>query len=532
MTRVSKLALAVFLTIALWLAAPGMQAQVQFTCAASATSVAIRAEGLAELVGDLVLNCTGGTAGQPLTLSVQIYANTNITSRILTLPDQTEALLLVGSAPYTPSNVVAGRLITKNSVVFSPVNVTQPGSGSLALRIVNVRVNATQVPLASGVTLSVTANSAAGAVPISSPLQQVAVTQTGLTMQVRKTDDSATDVPRLLNCTGNNTTLLTGGDYPSPPAPGGRTFNIKFAEGFSSAFRTQAGENGTVIDTLPAPLNRAGRADHGTRLRAVFSNIPAGVAIFVTTREVLQGTSMGVEARCTTTAGGALVPCPLSSPADGGMYRVPLTGAPGTGEIYWEITSANAGAAETVSFGVAVAYNPGPPAGTGNVLGSFSPISTAGEATAGPDDLPRFVSTLTPVPAFILEVCRTVLLFQFMTSIPGWDTGVSVANTTRDAPLFNTPGQSGRCTAYFYHTDPNVTVPPLESPVIPPGGQWLWTLHSYKPNFQGYMLVSCDFQHAYGFAFISNLGFSGPDRFAQAYQAIVLDGRTRLPIPY
>ncbi len=530
MTSAPKLRVPLLVICVLWLALPQMRAQVPFSCAANATSVAIRAEGLAELVGDLVLNCTGGTAGQPLTLTVQIFANTNITSRILTLPDQTEALLLVGSAPYGPSNVFAGRLITKNSVVFSSVNITQPGPGTLALRIVNVRVNATQVPLASGVTLSVTATTAQGAVPITSPLQQVAVTQTGLTMQVRKTDDTGADVPRLLNCTGNNTTLLTGGDYPPPPAPGGRTFNIKFAEGFSSAFRPQAGENGMVIDTLPPPLNRAGRADHGTRLRAVFSNIPTGVAIFVTTREVPQGTSAGVEARCTTTPGGALVPCPVSSPADGGMYRVPLSGSPGTGEIYWEITSSNAGAAETVSFGVAVAYNPGPPAGTGNVLGSFSPISAAGEATPGPDDLPRFVSAASPVPAFILEVCRTVLLFQFLTSIPGWDTGVSIANTTLDEPLFNTPRQSGKCTAYFYQ--PGVTVPPLESPVIPPGGQWLWTLHAYRPNFQGYMLVSCEFQHAYGFAFISDLGFSGPDRFAQAYQAIVLDGRTRLPIPY
>jgi hypothetical protein len=300
---------------------------------------------------------------------------------------------------------------------------------------------------------------------------------------------------------------------------------VKFAEGFSTAFRPRAGENGTVIDSLPFPWNRAGLADHGTRLRVVFSSVPTGVAVFVTVREVGQGTSPGVEARCTSSPGGPFVPCRVDSPADGGLYRVPASG-----EVYWEITSSSAAAAETVSFGVAVAYTPSPPAGTANVLGSFSPTSTAGEATTGPDDLPRFVSTASPVPAFTIEVCRTVLLFQFLTAIPGWDTGVAVTNSTADGPLFNTPGQSGKCTAYFYQ--PGVTVPPLESPVIPPGGQWLWTLHSIRPNFQGYMLVSCDFQHAYGFAFISNLGFSGPDRFAQAYQAIVLDSRTRVPVPY
>jgi len=529
MARESRVAL-VALTLTVLLLAPGLQAQAPFSCTASATSIAVRAEGLAELVGDYVLTCTGGTSGQPLAMAVQIFANTNITSRILSPPDGVEALLLIDGPPYGPANVVTGKLVaTGNSVIFSPVNITQPGSETRTLRIVNVRVNAAQLPLASAVNLSVTATTGTGAIPITNPTQQVAVTQTGLSVQVRKTDDSAAYVPSLLTCSGHNTTLLTGGDYPAPPAPGGRTINIKFIEGFANAFRPLAGEHGAQIPTLPSPYDRAGRADHGTRLRVVFSNVPAGVEIFVTTREVPQGTTAGAEARCTTTPAGGFAACTPASPADGGLYRVPI-GAAGSREAYWEITASSGGAVETISFGVAVAFNPTPPAGTVNVLGSFSPISTQGNATPGPDDLPRFVSVLSPTPAFVLESCRTVLLFQFLTSIPGWDTGIAVSNTTLDSPLFNTTGQSGRCTAYFYQ--PGVTVPPLVSDVIPPGGQWLWTLHSVRPNFQGYMLVSCDFQHAYGFAFISNLGFSGPDRFAQAYQAIVLDSRTRMPVPY
>ncbi|MDW8131396.1 MAG: hypothetical protein RMI94_12675 [Bryobacterales bacterium] len=513
-----------------WLLAPPLQAQAGFQCSASTTGVAVRAEGLAELVGDLILTCTGGVAGQSLTMSVHVYANANITSRILNPPDGTEALLLIGNPPYGPASVVQGVMRGPRTLVFSPVRVSLPGTGTLTLKIVNVRVNATQVALASHVMLSVVAT-AETSIPIVNPIQQVAVSQTGMTMQVRKPDDSASDVPSLLNCTGHNTTLLAGGDYPAPPASGGRTFNLKFIEGFSSAFRPPAGEQGTVIDTLPPPLNRAGLADHGTRLRAVFTNVPRDVAIFVTVRQVLQGTSTGITAECITTAGGPGSPCPVHSSADGGMYRVPLTGVPGTGEVYWEIKSSSAAVLETISFGVAVAYNPGPPAGMGNVLGTFSPISTAGEATTGPNDLPRFIATASPVPGFTIEVCRSVLLFHFVTSIPGWDTGIAVTNTTRDSPLFNTAGQSGKCTAYFYHSVPTTTVPPLESPVIPAGGQWLWTVHSVRPNFQGYMLVSCEFQHAYGFAFISDLGFSGPDRFAQAYQAVLLDGRTRMPIP-
>jgi hypothetical protein len=511
----------VVLALGACLAAVSARAQGPFTCSTSVASVPVRAEGLAELVGDLTINCTGGIAGQTELINVQLFANTNITGRILQpVTNLTEALLGVDSPPWPVGKIYAGRLVTRNSVIFSGVSISLPGSANRTLHVRNVRVNATTLSLGSAVTLFVTASGAGGSIPITNPQVQVAVVQTGLSFEVRKTDDSAAEAPTLLTCTGNNATLLTGGDYPPPPAPGGRTFNLKFKEGFTNAFRKKVEENGYNDPGLQPPLDRAGLADHGTRLRAVFSDIPVGVTLFVTVQPVLQGTSPGVQAQCTTTAGGALVPCPVNSPADGGLYRVPASG-----EVYWEITASAAGTAETVSFGVAVAYNPGVPAGMGKVLGSFSPISTAGEATAGPDDLPRFISTYAPVPAFILETCRTVLLFQFITSVPGFDTGIAVTNTTWDSPVFNTPGQSGKCRAYFFQ--PGVTVPPLESPVLPPGGQWLWTLWSYKPNFQGYMLVSCDFQYAYGYAFISDLGFSGPDRFAQSYQALVLSDRTR-----
>ena len=64
-------------------------AQIQpFTCAALQAGVTptIRAEGYTELVGDLVLNCTGGastTAGQAVPqIDITVISNTNITSRV------------------------------------------------------------------------------------------------------------------------------------------------------------------------------------------------------------------------------------------------------------------------------------------------------------------------------------------------------------------------------------------------------------------------------------------------------------------
>jgi len=75
-----------------------------FTCSATAgVPNIIRAEGLTELLGDLVLNCTGGiptpnTFPIPLT-NVQISINTNITSRLVGAGGISEALLMIDE-PY------------------------------------------------------------------------------------------------------------------------------------------------------------------------------------------------------------------------------------------------------------------------------------------------------------------------------------------------------------------------------------------------------------------------------------------------
>jgi len=81
-----------------------------FTCqATSGVPNIIRSEGITELLGDLVLNCTGGKStlgGQPIPLeNVQISINTNITSRIVGSPNISEALLLIDE-PFPATNVV------------------------------------------------------------------------------------------------------------------------------------------------------------------------------------------------------------------------------------------------------------------------------------------------------------------------------------------------------------------------------------------------------------------------------------------
>jgi hypothetical protein len=175
-----------------------------FTCSAT-TGVPniIRSEGLTELLGDLVLNCTGGTftpAGQPIPLqNVQISINTNITSRIVGPPSVSEALLLIDEpfpsvnpvpANSTPNpgqtvgqlgcladnntncaiistgagvgmagsyngtaghyNIFQGIQNGVNAIAWTGVPIDAPGTaGTRVIRITNIRANAFQLGVSS-----------------------------------------------------------------------------------------------------------------------------------------------------------------------------------------------------------------------------------------------------------------------------------------------------------------------------------------------------------------------------------------------
>src|SRR4051812_30927767 len=54
------------------------------TCTPQAPAArTMRSEGLTELIADLVLTCTGGNPASPFLANFQVFANTNITSRVV-----------------------------------------------------------------------------------------------------------------------------------------------------------------------------------------------------------------------------------------------------------------------------------------------------------------------------------------------------------------------------------------------------------------------------------------------------------------
>lgn len=97
----------------------------------------------------------------------------------------------------------------------------------------------------------------------------------------------------------------------------------------------------------------------------------------------------------------------------------------------------------------------------------------------------------------------TTLLFPFVTCGHGYDTLIYIANTSKDH--LGTRQTAGSVTLTFYSNELN----PLSTTkgVIAPGEHYKKVLsnisgHFLQNAFVGYMIAQCNFEHAYGFAYI------------------------------
>ncbi len=172
------------------------QTATPFTCSAT-TGVPniIRSEGLTELLGDLVLNCTGGTftpAGQPIPLqNVQISINTNITSRIVGPPNVSEALLMIDE-PFPSVNPV-------------PSNQLPNGTQSVGQRgcLANNNTNCAIISVGAGLGLTGSYNGTAGHYNIFQGVQNGvnAIAWTGVPIDAPAT--AGTRVIRITNIRAN-----------------------------------------------------------------------------------------------------------------------------------------------------------------------------------------------------------------------------------------------------------------------------------------------------------------------------------------
>lgn len=455
----------------------------------------LRAEGLAEEVGQAFIQCTGGNPFAPATINVRVFTpGYNITSRLLSaVPPgggELEAALLIDDpAPGTVNvgtNAFFAYQVPGNAqaVEWRNITFTPPGTAGFTrtLRMVNIRVNAsaaglTVTPTPVNLLVSVTGSLT---LPLSSPFLVVGYIQKSLEVTV----------------TGAS---LSQCQTPSTPV------QVRFKELIPNAWRTAGNVTGSPQNNLfniyntesmywdETPTNwpgDAGRATQATQLQVTFSSLPAGVNLGTATWSNTGTTTF------TATTSGSTVTLTVSGSADIGVI-------------------------ETLTVSVPVTYSGLPAIGTGSVAGSYAPISTVITPISSP--APRFTDTGSASDAFTISPCETRLLFPFVTSITGWDTGIAISNTSLDP--WGTPNQSGTCTLYFYGTPGNSNQ--TTSVSIAAGQQLLMTLSggnaaqglSAVPNFTGYVFVVCNFQYAHGYAFISDLG---ANKFAQGYIALIV----------
>ena len=544
---------------------------IYYNTAVTSRLLPIASSGLGASVSEalLLVDEPGSNLGGYGAMLPQVLCTTPLTGCPATVGYQVNGTAVVPGTTTPAPNVYQG-VVSGNSVTFYGVPALPPTTtGTRVYRITNVRVNAT--PLAGGSLSGATAVyasisiSPASALSISQSTLAVGFVQLGLTAGAANANTTLQQCVSAGRSSGN---VITNGGLLSFGENFGTAFKTRIAPQINSLYYGQSGSPGfspatpnqdtpgiiynsesNFVFPIPGQTMYAGLADYGTRLMATFNNIPAGVSVYVSVNNVTNlvtpiaapaipgGTSIASWAQLVngaTTNDGAVGYFPAITATDtttGGVAiaQVPITG--GTGTAVWEVLNTNPNASETFSFGAYLLYTANvaqsaPLAGTSTVNLSFAPTATSGVASSSLT-IPRFVSDATAARTlFAINICRTILLYPYITNQAGFDTGLTVANTSQDPFTVGshaTQTQTGSCVFTWYGgTTAAPTTPPAatNTGTILGGTVWAGLASTLIPTFQGYAFAVCNFQFAHGFAFISDLGARN---LAMGYLAVVLD---------
>jgi hypothetical protein len=333
---------------------------------------------------------------------------------------------------------------------------------------------------------------------------------------------------------------------------------------------------GNVLPNLGNPFSSgatgiagAGIASQGTRLAVQISNIPNGSTVLVPQvvylKNIAGGGSVvntGVMVLVSTDASGA-----GGVPPTTGVSNTTFVPVQASGLAVYEVEFADPFSIEQASVPLIVAFasnlasNLPAPGVTAQAAGSFAPFYTtaaAGNPATSVLPVPRFVPGLTPQNIFSISKCACNILFPYVASVGGFDTGIAVANTSLDpggtilggGPLFGASPQAGSVEFWYYGSGSNGTgAPPATqctntaSPgtcpgttTIPPGqvltyvlstGSATWGLDNRANGFVGYIIAQAQFQYCHAFAFIGALG-AGPlsPGVSEGYLGLILDNKS------
>jgi len=474
----------------------------------------LRAEGATELVGDITFTCPASLAAASQ-LSVTVNGTTAIASKITATSTSTSeiALIVNGGAPVYGT-------VSGSTVSFS---YTPPAGGFTAV-IQNIRVNATALSTGNvPVTANVTANS--GSVSLVAQNVIVAYVQTSLKAPTAKGTSRT-----LVACTGNATSN----------ANFGFSFGFDISEAFTGAFKTQAQETG--------PDASATAANSGTRFTVVISGVPSGATLYVPTTVTngpltLSATTSATAAFAapTATTPAAAIPAPAGATLPSaftiggvaetfaGVFAPTVTS--GTATVYYEVTASSLTTANEAALIPVYLI-----AGAGKVTVPGTTTVTLGYSQTAA--IPNFAATtLAALNGAAIGLCNTTLLFPYVTTAAGYETGIAISNTSVDP--FGTAGatgSTGTCALNFYGTTGATPVVANTTVAVGPNGATTGTAGLIPAGqtaafiasplagagFSGYMIASCSFQYGHGFAYILGNPTVPTTSTAMGYLALVI----------
>jgi len=506
---------------------------------------------------------------------------------------------VAGSGGTSPGANVFEGVVTSQQVVFYGVPVLPPVTPGITrvFRITNVRVNANQIGQSAGGPGIISASistSGATSLGLTNPNPIVGYVSNSLTVKVNNAtgfpqcnNTSATYAGTLqftelfptafktrVDATSNSTDNFTAAVTQNVP---GRAYNSESNFVFNGAGQTSGG--GSSLNTAPLPTSlttgfTAGMADYGTRVKAIFHNVPANVNLWVpmtnsatssstsfapvtngdnygATTSPLGTTTSTTYAVLLNTEGGSDGSGTLPIQTATNSFTAPSAGTNMNYQVItsqgvdivatWEIVNTQPTVSENVYFPVLIAYSgvsttfpPAPTTGTVTLTYAPTPTNGAFSASTGGSAavntlIPRFIDSSggTVYTFFTINLCQTVLLFPYVTTVPGFDTGIEIANTTTDyTPTFTgatkTVPQQGTCTLQWFQGGTAGNPPATITPVIATGTIYLNNASATAmagQNFAGYMFAICNFQLAHGVGVITDVGVQ---HILSAYLALVV----------
>lgn len=367
-------------------------------CAVSGVPTQVRAEGLTERMGDIILQCSGSNPGAMLTGNLAVYLPIGITDRIDANNQSVDATLYADNGSGYVATAIPGQVMS-SGIAFNGINLTVPAGGAINLKISGIRAAASL--LGTAPSQPVTA-SLSFSLPVDRSQVVVAYTQPGLFTTLYQAGITCVGSPLPSSVTVSN--LFNAGTAFA---------STRLTEGFSTAF-----------------LPRGSGDDTGTRFLIKYSGFPTQTQLYLP--DFIAGSDAGVPSIAgdlggtpavgqyvpgsgtlmlarvinadSTGAGGQATYLPAGTGAISLNSANPLSLNNGAGYAVYEVIDANPNIEESAQIPTFIGISNITAAATAQETVTLAPVSTVSAASmAAP--LPRFAAVTPSSDCSIVGDC-------------------------------------------------------------------------------------------------------------------------------